>query len=91
MENMKNNGVSGGIGFCGVLTIAFIILKLTGVITWSWLWVLSPVWMPIAAGMVIITVCLYCLGRQLLRDAGDRDKENGNVRGKGNGNGVSDV
>lgn len=35
---------SGGIGFAGLLTILFIALKLTGVITWSWLWVLSPLW-----------------------------------------------
>lgn len=33
---------SGGIGFCGLLTIVFIILKLTKVICWSWLWVVSP-------------------------------------------------
>ena len=34
-ENRNNNGAAGGIGFCGLLTIAFIILKLTGVISWS--------------------------------------------------------
>ena len=33
---------SGGIGFCGLLTIVFIVLKLTGFINWSWFWVLSP-------------------------------------------------
>ena len=32
-----------GIGFTGILTILFIVLKLTGVITWSWFWVLSPI------------------------------------------------
>ena len=36
----NNNSTAGGIGFCGLLTIAFIVLKLTGVISWSWLWVL---------------------------------------------------
>jgi hypothetical protein len=36
----------GGIGFCGVLAIVFIALKLTGNITWSWWWVLSPLWIP---------------------------------------------
>jgi hypothetical protein len=34
----------GGIGFAGLLTILFIGLKLTGYITWSWLWVLFPLW-----------------------------------------------
>jgi len=35
---------SGGIGFLGLLTIVFITLKLTGVIAWSWWWVLAPLW-----------------------------------------------
>lgn len=33
---MNDNKQSGGISFCGLLTIAFIVLKLTGYITWSW-------------------------------------------------------
>ena len=46
----KNNSVgsSGGIGFVGVLTIVFIVLKLLGKITWSWWWVLAPIWIPVA-------------------------------------------
>ena len=32
----------GGIGFCGLLTIVFIVLKLIGIINWSWVWVLAP-------------------------------------------------
>ena len=35
---------SGGVGFCGLLTILFIGLKLTHYIDWSWWWVLSPIW-----------------------------------------------
>lgn len=38
---------SGGIGFGGVLTLIFIVLKLTGNIDWSWIWVLSPFWIPL--------------------------------------------
>ena len=38
---------SSGIGFCGLLTIVFIVLKLLKVINWSWLWVLAPIWIPI--------------------------------------------
>lgn len=41
----------GGIGFLGALTLLFIALKLLGlsaVATWSWWWVLSPLWIPIA-------------------------------------------
>jgi len=32
------------IGFVSALTLIFIVLRLTGVIEWSWLWVLSPLW-----------------------------------------------
>jgi hypothetical protein len=43
MSNTSSSS-SGGIGFSGLLTVAFIILKLTNVIAWSWWWVLSPLW-----------------------------------------------
>lgn len=36
----------GWIGFCGLLTVVFIVLKLTSVIAWSWWWVLAPAWIP---------------------------------------------
>ncbi len=45
---------SGGIGFAGLLTIVFITLKLTGVIAWSWLWVLSPLWISFLLALLII-------------------------------------
>lgn len=35
---------SGGVGFLGLLTIAFIVLKLCKVIDWSWWWVTCPFW-----------------------------------------------
>lgn len=46
---MKDNKttVNGGVGFTGLLQVVFITLKLTGVINWSWLWVLSPAWISI--------------------------------------------
>lgn len=39
----KENGIS----FIKLLAIAFIVLKLCGVIAWSWCWVLSPLWISI--------------------------------------------
>ena len=54
MEN-KNTSISG-ISFAGLLTIAFIVLKLCGVITWSWLWVLSPLWITITLALIIIII-----------------------------------
>lgn len=53
---------SGGIGFCGLLTVLFIGLKLTGYIAWSWWWVLSPLWIPVALVLAIIVVLLVVLG-----------------------------
>lgn len=50
----SSNAQSGGIGFFGMLTILFIGLKLTHYIDWSWLWVLSPLWIPLALFVVIM-------------------------------------
>lgn len=58
---MENNN-SGGIGFCGMLTILFIGLKLTGNIDWSWWWVFSPIWLPISVGVGSILLG-YVIGK----------------------------
>ena len=47
---------SGGIGFCGLLTIVFIVLKLVGVINWSWFWVLSPMIFSISLTILILLI-----------------------------------
>ena len=51
----KQRYVVNGMGFPQLLTIVFIILKLTDYIDWSWWWVLSPIWLPIA---VILGLCI---------------------------------
>ncbi len=51
---MKNK--NAGIGFCGALTIAFIILKLCHVIEWSWIWVVAPLWVPLIIGIILIII-----------------------------------
>ena len=53
---MSNNtsASSGGIGFPGLLTVLFIGLKLTGQISWSWWWVLSPVWISALLAIVVL-------------------------------------
>lgn len=53
----ENTTSRGGIGFVGLLTITFIVLKLTGVISWSWVWVLSPIWISV----LLVTVLLLVL------------------------------
>ena len=57
----KDNGSSGGIGFTGLLTIAFIVLKLTGVIGWSWLWVLSPLWIGALVAVILVIIFAWLL------------------------------
>jgi hypothetical protein len=36
------------------IALVFVVLKVAGVISWSWLWVLSPLWIP---ATIILTVC----------------------------------
>ena len=53
---MKNSNNSPGIGFIGLLTLIFITLKLLGQITWSWWWVLSPVWIGIVLSLFLVAL-----------------------------------
>ena len=53
---MVKENTSSGIGIGMVLFIVFLILKLTGTINWSWWWVTSPLWIPLAIAAVIIGV-----------------------------------
>jgi hypothetical protein len=46
------------IGFPGLLALIFITLKLTGVIAWRWLWVLSPIWIPLSIAAVFLIIAL---------------------------------
>lgn len=60
---MSNNtsSASGGIGFPGLLTVLFIGLKLTGHITWSWWWVLSPLWISALIGLTVLAIVFIIL------------------------------
>lgn len=57
---MNSEQTSHGIGFTSLLTIVFIVLKLCGIIAWSWWWVLSPLWIStilwVILGVVILLV-----------------------------------
>lgn len=58
MSREQNVSYSGGIGFTGLLTIVFVILKLLGKIDWSWWWVLSPLWISFLLVMVFFVILL---------------------------------
>ena len=46
-----SSGGGGGIGLFGVLGVVFLVLKLVGVISWSWWWVTAPFWGPIVLAL----------------------------------------
>lgn len=54
---------SAGIGFCGLLAITFIVLKLLKVIDWSWWLVLAPLWIPMAIMIVAVIVMIGFMRR----------------------------
>ena len=58
MNDNNTKYKSGGIGFIGALTIAFIVLKLCGIIKWSWIWVLSPLWISWIIALVILVIAV---------------------------------
>ena len=49
---------SGGIGFFGLLTVLFVGLKLAGVITWPWLIVICPIFVPLLLGLAVFAFCV---------------------------------
>jgi len=61
-ENSKSVSTGSGIGICTVLGIIFIVLKLTGQVTWSWIWVLSPFWIGFAFWIVVILLIALFVG-----------------------------
>lgn len=52
----KENNYHYGLNFAEGLTLVFIVLKLCKIITWSWLWVLSPLWIGFVLGLIIILI-----------------------------------
>lgn len=56
---MQNSNSQNGVGFTGLLTIVFVVLKLCKVITWSWWWVVSPLW--ISALLVILVLFIVLI------------------------------
>ncbi len=55
---MADNNSSNGLSFGSVLCLIFITLKLTGLINWPWLWVLSPLWIGLLVVLLIIIISI---------------------------------
>jgi hypothetical protein len=58
MSNSSSSS-SGGIGVFGLLGVAFVVLKLCGVINWSWWWVTAPFW---GGALLAIAIVVALLG-----------------------------
>lgn len=56
MSNNKQIVTSGGTGVCGMTFVALMVLKLCGVINWSWWWVTAPLWIPCGLGIIILII-----------------------------------
>lgn len=78
MSSSSSNSQGGGIGLGGMIFIIFLILKLAevGVVaTWSWWWVTSPLWIPLAfIGVVMLFVGLCAFVAQLADSLGSSKK-----------------
>lgn len=64
MSTDKNINIRLGCELFTTLGLIFIVLKLLDVITWSWLWVLSPFWIPFVIVSVILSIIF---GKSYLR------------------------
>jgi len=54
---MSNNSTqSGGMGLGTVLFLIFLVLKLIGVIAWSWWWITAPLWIPILILLLVFAI-----------------------------------
>lgn len=58
---MKKEYVYRGVTFGDLLLVAFIVMKMTGVIDWSWWWVLAPLWIPV---FIVSIVVILAVGRE---------------------------
>jgi hypothetical protein len=53
---MSSKETSSGVGIGMVLFLIFLVLKLTDTIDWSWWWVTSPLWLPIALFLLFLII-----------------------------------
>lgn len=65
MDNVNVKSSGSGVGLGTLLTVTFVVLKLCGVISWSWWWVFAPIWIPAAIVLffLILGIIGLCCGR----------------------------
>ena len=56
MKREYSAGATASIGIADIFLVVFVVLKLVGVINWSWWWVLSPFWIAVAIYAIVVAV-----------------------------------
>lgn len=73
-DNNKSNCSTGGI-FWTLLDVAFIVLKVTHLIDWPWVWVLAPIWIPVGIVLAaIVVVLIVVLTKETIRSLERRNR-----------------
>lgn len=73
-DDNKSSGSSGGI-FWTLLAVAFIVLKVTRLIDWPWVWVLAPIWIPVGIVLAaIVVVLIVVLTKETIRSLERRNR-----------------
>jgi len=62
MADIQTSGGGGGIGLCGATFLVFLILKLVGVINWSWWWITAPLWGSLALVVATLIIVIIIAG-----------------------------
>ena len=63
MSNTNSNSTASiNIGLGGILFVVFLVLKLVGVIDWSWWWVTAPLWIPAAVVLILWIIGAIIIG-----------------------------
>ena len=65
MSKQQQQTTTGGVGTLGVVQIVFVILKLVGVIEWSWWLVFIPLYISI--GFVVLSLIVGLLIINLMK------------------------
>lgn len=58
---LNSQSIRGLVGF-GFVVLFFIVLKLLGILTWSWFWVLSPLWATLLVSVfIVLVICVTAM------------------------------
>jgi uncharacterized protein (DUF983 family) len=74
-KSMANKSSNSGLSLTNLLVVLFIGLKLTGYITWSWVWVLSPLWISLLIAIPVIGISMRAQANKDSKKVNNRFQE----------------